>query len=79
MGHAGLIRFDLMTRFLWAVEGNPSCSDHCERQLLNIVSCHLKSRSLRHLKAAARVMRALSELYEAFLIVMGKMVHHVHT
>ena len=77
--HGSHARFDLMTRLLWAVEGNPLCSDHCERQLLSIVTCHLKSRGLRHLRAAAGVVRALSELYNAFLVVKGEQVHFVQT
>ena len=77
--HGTHARFDLMTRLLWAVEGNPLCNDVCERQLLSIATCHLRSRGLRHLRAAAGVVRALSELYDAFLIVKGEQVHHVGT
>lgn len=77
--HGGNARFDIMTRLLWAVEGNPACTEHCEQRLLKIVSCHLKSRGLRHLRSAAGVVRALSELYDSFLISKGQMIHHAVT
>ena len=66
-----------MTRLLWTVEANPACTDVCEHRLLNVVSCHLKSRGLRSLQAGAGVVRALSELYNAFLMAKGEHVQHV--
>ena len=66
-----------MTRLLWTIEGNPACTELCQYRLLNIVTCHLKSRGLKSLQAAAGVVRALSELYNAFLVSKGEHVQHV--
>ena len=77
--HSTPSRFDVMTQLLWAVEDNPLCNDHCQSQLLKIVSCHVKSRGLSRLRAAAGAIRALSELYDAFLMIKEDKVHHIDT
>ncbi len=75
--HTGHAHVDIMTRLLWTIEGNPACTDLCEHRLLNVVTHHLKSRGLRSLQAAAGVVRALSELYNAFLMAKGERVQRV--
>ncbi len=70
-------RFDIMARLIWAAEGAPACDAACERQLTSLVSAHIKSRNVRNLQAATLLVRAFSELYDAFLASRGLKVHRL--
>ena len=79
IAHISPSRFSITNRLLSAIEGDPSCDDLCVRKLLAVVSCHVKSRGLNQLQAAAGLVRALAEVYDAFLISKHELVHYLDT
>lgn len=65
-------RTDIITHLLWGIERDDAgCNEACRTHLTQLVSLHLRSRTMPNKASAGLLIKSISELHDAFLVSMG--------